>query len=108
MTVFDKYLLNKDNLLRRRVEIDDTLYDKLVKLSSRYDASVNKLVNIAIIELIETEEVDIYEREENDTSRPHNFSIRETSYEKLEELKTKYGISICKLINIAIYNTINK
>lgn len=107
MSVFDKYLLNKDKLLRRRVEIDNTLYEKLMELAKQYDTSVNKLVNIAIVELINTENIQIYERPYNQIVEAHNFAIRETSYLKLEELKNKYGLSIFKLINIAIYNALN-
>jgi len=33
MSVFDKYLLKKDKLLRRRIEIDNSLYEKLISLS---------------------------------------------------------------------------
>lgn len=108
MSIFDKYLLKKDNLLRRRVEIDNTLYEKLVKLSDEYDASINKLVNIAIIDMIDKENIAIYERTENEIVEAHNFAIRETSYRKLEEYKNKYGLSIYKLINIAIYNALYK
>lgn len=60
--LFDKYLLKKDNLLKRRIEIDNSLYEKLVELSNIYDASINKLVNIAIINLIETENVELYKK----------------------------------------------
>lgn len=108
MSIFDKYLLKKDNLLRRRVEIDNTLYEKLVELSNEYDASINKLVNIAIIDMITKENIAIYERAENEIVEAHNFAIRETSYKKLEEYKNKYGLSIYKLINIAIYNALYK
>ena len=38
MSVFDNYLLKKDNLLKRRIEIDNSLYEKLVELSNIYDA----------------------------------------------------------------------
>lgn len=107
MSVFDKYLLKKDNLLKRRIEIDNTLYEKLVELTDIYDASVNKLVNIAIIDMIEKENVKVYERPDNEIIEAHNFAIRETSYNKLEELKNKYGLSIYKLTNIAIYNALN-
>lgn len=107
MSVFDKYLLKKDNLLKRRIEIDNTLYEKLVELTDVYDASVNKLVNIAIIDMIEKENVKVYERPDNEIIEAHNFAIRETSYNKLEELKNKYGLSIYKLTNIAIYNALN-
>lgn len=107
MNTFDKYLLKKDNLIRRRIEIDNSLYEQLEKLSKIYDASINKLVNIAIIEMIKTENVKVYEKSENEIVEAHNFGIREKSYNKLEELKAKYGLSIFKLINIAIYNALN-
>lgn len=107
MNTFDKYLLKKDKLLKRRIEIDNSLYEQLVKLADIYDASINKLVNIAIIEMISTENVKIYEKPDNEIVEAHNFAIRETSYNKLEELKSKYGLSIYKLTNIAIYNAVN-
>lgn len=106
MNLFDKYLLKRDKILERRIEIDNSLYEKLSELSKVYEASINKLVNIAIIGLIENENIQIYKRPDNEISESHNFSIRETSYRKLEELKAKYGISIFKLTNIAIYNAI--
>ena len=66
MNTFDKYLFKKDNLLRRRIEIDNSLYEQLVKLTEIYDTSINKLVNIAIIEMIRTENVNVYEKPENE------------------------------------------
>ena len=78
-----------------------------MELTDVYDASVNKLVNIAIIDMIEKENVKVYERPDNGIIEAHNFAIRETSYNKLEELKNKYGLSIYKLTNIAIYNALN-
>ena len=62
MNTFDKYLLKKDKLLKRRIEIDSSLYERLTELTEIYDASINKMVNIAIIEMIETENILIYQR----------------------------------------------
>lgn len=107
MNTFDKYLLKKDKLIKRRIEIDSSLYEKLSKLTDVYDASINKLVNIAIVEMINTENVQIYEKPENEISESHNFAIRETSYSAMEKLRDKYGLSIYKLTNIAIYNALN-
>ena len=107
MNTFDKYLLKKDKLLRRRIEIDNSLYEQLVKLADVYNASINKLVNIAIIEMIKTENVNVYEKPDNEIVEAHNFAIRETSYNQMEKLKNKYVLSIYKLTNIAIYNALN-
>ena len=107
MSIFDKYVLKKENILKKRIAIDSLLYEKLMELSNNvYDASINKLVNIAIIDLIKTKNVNLYERPEIEMSEQHNFLIRESSYMELENLKSKYNISIYKLINIAIYNAI--
>ncbi len=107
MNTFDKYLLKKDKLIKRRIEIDSSLYEQLSKLADVYDASINKLVNVAIIEMIKTENVKIYQRPENEIAESHNFAIRESSYNAMEKLREKYGISIYKLTNIAIYNALN-
>lgn len=92
MSVFDKYLFSRDNFLRRRIEIDESLFEELEKVANKYDATINKLVNIAIIDFIEKEKVGIYKKNENETARAHNFSIRESSYNRLIELKGKYRI----------------
>lgn len=107
MSIFDGYLLKKEKLLTRRIEIDCSLYEKLKELSNEYDASINKIVNIAIIDMIKNKNVKLYERPNNELTEAHNFAIRESSYKELENLRSKYGLSIYKLINISIYNAIN-
>ena len=109
MGTFDKYLLKQEPTLRRRIEIDISLYEKLKGLSDNvYDASVNKLVNIAIIDMVEQDNVELYSRPEEERTEPHNFLIREGAVNGLEKLKAKYGLSIFKLVNIAIYNALYK
>lgn len=107
MNIYEKRLSKKDNILRRRIEIDNTLYEELLNIVAEYDADISELVNIAIEELLKTEKVELYQRVENEIVEAHNFSLKETLYRNLEKLKSKYGISIYKLINIAIYNAIN-
>lgn len=107
MSVFEQYLLKKDNGIRRRIVVDSSLYKRLVETSKYYEASINKMVNIAILELIKSQNIKIYPRPTNENIEPHNFLIRESSYKELEKMKEKYGLSIFKLINIAIYNAVN-
>ena len=106
-SIFDKYLLKKDKYVRRRIEIDDSLFEQLSQLTEIYDASINKLVNIAIIEIIKKDDIKLYKRSDNEIAEYHNFAIRESSYSAMEKMKAKYGLSIHKIVNIAIYNAIN-
>ena len=62
---------------------------------------------MAIIELIENKNIKFYEQNDNQIIESHNFAIRESSYKELEKLKEKYGLSIYKLVNIAVYNLLN-
>ena len=107
MSLFDKYLLKKDNLSKRRIEIYVDLYEKLQELTKIYDASINDLVNISIMEMIENNEINIYEPNSN-LREYHSFSIRESLYKQLEEIKRKYKLSITQLVNIAIYSALKK
>ena len=75
MNTFDKYLLKKDKLLKRRIEIDSSLYERLTELTEIYDASINKMVNIAIIEMIETENILIYQRPNSEIAESHNITL---------------------------------
>ena len=48
-------LYRKEKLISRTLDIDEELYYKLEFLSNeRYDASISKLVNISIEELVRT------------------------------------------------------
>ena len=105
--VFDKYFYKRDNILKRRIEIDASLYERLKELSNIYEASINKLVNVAIMEMVETNNVNLYDRPEKEVSESHNFNIRESDYKELERLSDKHHLSIYKLVNIAIYNAVN-
>ena len=109
MGILDRYLFKKERTLPKKIEIDNTLYEKLEYLSKNvYDASVNKIVNIAIMGLIETEDIKIFKKPENEIAVSHSFLIRESLYYDLEDLRDKYGISLYRLVNIAIKNALDE
>ena len=108
MGILDKYLLKRDNILRKKIEIDNTLYEEIVELTKVYDASANKIINVAILGLIQSENIKLYKKPDNEISVPHSLLIREEYYKKLEEFREKYGISIYRLVNIAIKNVIDE
>lgn len=105
MTCFGRFY-KKEKLVNRSLDIDEELYGELEYLSKNvYEASISKLVNASIEKIIETEEIQLYERK-NKSYVSRSFLLRESLIDGLYDLKEKYGISICLLVNVAIRNAI--
>ena len=102
MSVFDRFY-DKDVIIQKTFEIETTLYDRLEFLSENiYDASISKLVNACIDDLVETEDIKLYPKDGKELYLKHSLLLRRYSLDNLESLKVKYGISVYKWINIAI------
>ena len=106
--LFDDVFRKRENKFRRNYEIEDSLYSKLEELSKVYDASVTELINVCLSNLIETENVIVYQKDDNELSVTHTILVRESNLSGLENLKAKYGVSISKLVNIAIRNILSE
>ena len=105
MTCFGRFY-KKERLVNRSLDIDEELYGELEYLSKNvYEASISKLVNASIEKIIETEEIQLYERK-NKSYVSRSFLLRESLIDGLYDLKEKYGISICLLVNVAIRHAI--
>lgn len=103
MSVLDRFY-KRDILIQRTVEIDSSLFDQIDYLSSKvYDASISKIINACLDELIEKEKIELYERKESEIALKHTIIIRKSTLNGLENLKSRYGLSLNRLINMAIY-----
>ena len=101
--------LKKEKWIKKSTEIEGNLYDRLKEISeSELDASINKIVDACINDLELAEKIVIYKKETNEINVARSVIIRESIYKKLEEMRERYGISISKLMNIAIRNGLNK
>ena len=101
--------LKKEKQIKKSTEIEGNLYDRLKEISeSELDASINKIVDACINDLELAEKIVIYKKETNEINVARSVIIRESMYKKLEEMRERYGISISKLMNIAIRNGLNK
>ena len=106
MSVLDRFW-PKDELIQRTIEIESSLYDEIEFLCNNvYDTSVSKIINACIDELIKTENVKLYPKESNELLTKHSIILRKSSLKNLEKLKDKYGISVYKIIHIAIKNVL--
>lgn len=111
MGTFERFW-KREKLIRKSIEIDNILYDKLALLAkTKYQASTNKLVNACIEELIKTRNVKVYRKiKENKKDIPvqRSLLIRESLVKELEQLKEEYNLSVSKLVNISINNAIEE
>lgn len=99
----------RETLLRKTIEIEEDLYDKINELSKKiYHTSTNQLINGCIEELLKTKEIKLYEKQTDKTPVQHSLLIRESLFKGLEELREKYNLSIYKLVNIAIKNALDE
>lgn len=106
MGAFDRFW-KREPLLKKTIEIEDKLYNKLNELSEQvYHTSTNQLINGCIEELIKNKNIKIYAREKEEITVQHSLLIRESLFNELEEMREKYNLSIYKLVNIAIKNAI--
>lgn len=108
MSVLDRFW-PKDELVQKTIEIESSLYDEIEYLCENvYDTSVSKLINACIDELIKTQDVKLYPKENNELFTKHSLILRKSSLKNLEKLKDKYGVSVYKLIHIAIKNVLKE
>lgn len=108
MAYFDGKFHKREKKLRRNYAIEDQLYSELEELSKLYDASTNELINASLCLLIETEDIALYKKEDDEIAVTHTLLIYESTLSGLENLKSKYGVSIYKLVNIAIKNALHE
>ena len=94
---------SKEKWVKKSTEIEGKLYDRLKEISgSELDASINKIIDACVDELKLEDKIVIYRKENDEINVARSIIVRESMYKKLEDLREKYGISISKIVNIAI------
>lgn len=98
----------KEKWINRNIEIEDSLYSELKKISEDIlDASINKLIDSCVENFkIENEQIVYYKKPKNEITIARSIRLRESMWNKLDELKNDYDISLYKLINMAIKYTL--
>ena len=108
MEWFERFY-KKEKWVKKSVEIEGKLYDKLKEISDKeLDASINKIIDACIDDFEIGEKVTIYRKDKDEINVARSIIIRESIYKKLEDMREKYGISISKLVNIAIRTGLEK
>lgn len=99
-------LWGKDKLVQKTVQIEESLYEELVKLSENMlDASVSKIINACIYEFAQKDRLTMYQL--GDLSK-HSVIFRKSAVKKLADMKAKFNIPQYVILNLAIRNGIEK
>lgn len=99
-------LWKKEQLVQKTVQIEDSLYEELVKLSQdKLDASVSKIINACIYEFAQKDRITM--REIGNFSK-HSVIFRKSAVKQLAELRAKFNIPQYVILNLAIKNGIDK
>lgn len=103
MLIRDKLYKINNRTISKSINIDDSLYSQITKLSQRvYDATISEIINVAIEEYIEKNKPTFYGKTEGETVSYRNLKLRNSNVKKLNEYSKKTGISFTRLINGAI------
>lgn len=108
MEWFERFY-KREKWVKKSIEIEGILYDRLKEISAKeLDASINKIIDACVDNYKMEDKVIIYRKEKDEINVARSVIVRESVYKKLEEMREKYGISISKLINVAIREGIKK
>jgi hypothetical protein len=99
----------KEKWLNKYVEIQNSLYEQLQNIvDNEIDTSINKLVDACIENYkVVDDKIIIYSKVDSEVNVGRTIRIRESMWNKLEDYRNKYGISIIQLINISIRYTLD-
>lgn len=99
----------KEKWINRNIEIEDTLYSELKRLSeNELDASINKLIDACVENFkIENDSITYYKKPKDEITIARSIRLRESMWNKLDEFKNDYDISLYKLINMSIKYTLD-
>ena len=99
----------REKWINRNVEIEDSLYSELKRISEKeLDASINKLIDACVENFkIEDDRIVYYKKPKDEITIARSTRIRESMWNKLDEYKRDYDISLYKLINMSIKYTLD-
>ena len=98
----------KEKWINRNVEIEDSLYSELKRISEdELDVSINKLIDACVEHFtIRDNKIIYYKKPKDEITIARSIRLRESMWNKLDEYKKEYDISLYKLINLSIKYTL--
>lgn len=109
MSAIDRLYSSTNKTIKKSINIDDSLYKKLMKFTKKnYDATFSEVINVCIEEYIYENKPYFYEKPENETVTYRSIMIRKENLSNLQKFHKKTGISVTRLLNCAVKEFLDK
>lgn len=109
MSAIDRLYSSTNKTIKKSINIDDSLYKKLMRFTKKnYDATFSEVINVCIEEYVYENKPYFYEKPENETVTYRSIMIRKENLSNLQKLHKKTGISVTRLLNCAVKEFLDK
>lgn len=109
MSAISKLYSINNKTMKKTINIEDTLYDRLMKfVKKNYDATFSEVINVCIEEYIEKDKPSFYEKPKRETVTYRSIMIRKENLKDLQKMYKKSGISVTRLLNGAVKEFLEK
>ena len=102
--LLDKKFYLREKRVQRIYEIDDELYEFLREASKIYKATISDIFNACIKELLESNNLQIYQSKKDILFPAHSFDVNESNVKGLGNLKKETTYNMNVLVSMAIRN----
>lgn len=103
MSAVDRLYSINNRTTKKSINIDDSLYNKLIKLTqNKFDATVSDIINVCIEEYAEKNCPSYYEKPAHETVTYRSVMLRDNNITWLNRTNKKTGITVTRLLNAAI------
>ena len=98
MSVLDKFR-KKEDIMQKTIEIECDIFEKVEYLSNHvYDATISRIINECIDELIEKENIKMYPKKEGEISTKHSLMLRKSSLEGLDVIAPTPNLNVTLIL----------
>ena len=109
MSAIDILYSINNKTVKKSINIDDSLYKRLMRYTKKnYDATISDMINVCIEDLLSTGSVKYYAKPEDEITIYRSVMIRKENAEALNKITQETGISLTRLVNIAMKEFLDK
>ena len=109
MSAVDRLYSINNKTVKKSINIDDSLYKRLMRYTKKnYDATISDMINVCIEDLLSTGSVKYYAKPEDEITIYRSVMIRKENAEDLNKITQETGISLTRLVNIAMKEFLDK